>query len=89
RVQAAGWGIFARSEHIEYRLPALLDDELEITTWAYDVKRISAIRYYAITRGGELLAQIQALMVCADLATGKPRRIPDDFLAEVTPNIAS
>jgi acyl-CoA thioester hydrolase len=89
RMQAAGWGIFARKERIEYRLPALLNDELEITTWAYDVKRISAMRHYTIKRGNELLAQVQSLIVCADLATGKPMRIPDDFLNDVAPNIAN
>lgn len=89
RIREAGWGIFARKERIEYRQPAKLGDELEIATWAYDLKRISAMRYYAITRGSELLAQVQALMVCADLASGRPMRIPDEFLADVMPNIST
>lgn len=89
RMQESGWGIFARKERIEYRLPALLDDELEITTWAYDLKRISAVRHYAITRGSDLLAQVQALVIWADVATGKPTRIPDEFLTNAAPNIVT
>lgn len=94
RMREAGWGIIARSLRIEYRLPAALDDDLDITTWVYDMKRVSGVRYYAITRSNErgeseLLAQVQALMVCADVATGKPMRVPQDFLQDVAGNIVS
>lgn len=90
RMQAINWGIFARKERVEYRLPAMLDDELEITTWAYDVKRISATRHYTITRvsTGELLAQVQSFIVSADVTTGKPMRIPEEFLHDAASNIA-
>lgn len=88
RMREMGFGIFARRERIEYRLPALLGDELEIATWVFDIKRISATRCYTITRNGELLAQVHTLGVWTDLASGRPARIPDHFLVDFAPNIA-
>jgi acyl-CoA thioester hydrolase len=89
RIRENGLGIFARRERIEYRQPSVLDDELEIATWAFDIKRISGTRYYVITRArdGELLAQVHSMLVWTDLASGKPARIPDVFLADFAPNI--
>jgi acyl-CoA thioester hydrolase len=88
RMREDGFGIFARRERIEYRQPAILGDELEIATWIFDVKRISATRGYTITRNGELLAQVHTLGVWTELASGKPGRIPDHFLVDFAPNIA-
>jgi len=88
RMREIGFGIFARRERIEYRLPALLGDELEIATWVFDIKRISATRCYTISRHGELLAQVHTLGVWTDLTSGKPARIPDHFLVDFGPNIA-
>lgn len=87
RMREAGFGIFARRERIEYRLPALLGDELEIATWVFDVKRISATRCYTISRDNVLLAQVHTLGVWTELATGKPARIPDHFLVDFAANI--
>jgi acyl-CoA thioester hydrolase len=89
RMREAGFGIFARRYRIEYRLPALLDDELEVSTWISDVKRSSAVRHYTITRAGDeaLLARGHALWVWVDLATGRPLRVPEDFAAAFADNI--
>ncbi len=88
-MREAGFGIFARRYRIEYRLPALLDDELEVSTWISDVKRSSAVRHYTITRAGDeaLLARGHALWVWVDLVTGRPLRVPEDFAAAFADNI--
>jgi acyl-CoA thioester hydrolase len=91
RMIAAGFGIFARRYRIEYRRPAVLDDELEVGTWVSDVRRATAVRHYAIRRpaGGELILRAFALWAWVDLATGRPMRIPAEFLADFRPNITA
>ncbi len=90
RMMAASLGIVARRYRIEYRQPALLDDELEVTTYISDVKRATAVRHNTIRRvaDGALLARAHALWVFIDLATGRPRRIPSDFMDAFRPNVA-
>ena len=89
RMREHGFGIFARRERVEYLQPAVLNDELEIATWAFDLKRISGTRYYKITRVQDdaLIAHVHSMLVWTDLATGKPARIPDHFLVDFSPNI--
>jgi acyl-CoA thioester hydrolase len=90
RLMAEGIGIVARRYRIEYREPAVMDDELEVSTFISDVKRATAVRHYAISRvaDGALLARAHVLWVFVDLATGRPRRIPEAFLVAFAPNVA-
>ncbi len=89
RSQAEGFAAVARQTRIEYRTPALLDDELDIATWVSG-KRATATRYYTITRvqDGELLAQARTLWVWVNIHTGRPIRIPPHFAADFRPNMA-
>jgi acyl-CoA thioester hydrolase len=91
RMMEEGFGIVARRYRIEYRQAALLDDELEISTWVSDAKRATAVRHYTIRRisDDKLLARAHVLWVWIDLASGRPIRIPDGFLADFAPNIAT
>jgi acyl-CoA thioester hydrolase len=81
RMRELGFAIIARKHHIEYRQPALLDDELELTTWVSDVRRASSVRHYTISRvaDGELLTRIRSLWFCVGLADHKPMRFPSAF----------
>ncbi len=90
RLMAAGFGIVARRYRIEYKQPALLDEQLEVCTYISDVKRATAVRHCTITRLHDqaLLAQACITAVCVDLTTGQPRRIPAAFLADMAPHIA-
>jgi acyl-CoA thioester hydrolase len=90
RMQEAGFAIVARRQRIEYRQPALFDDELELTTWASDMKHTSALRHFAIARVGDgaPVAQARTRWVWVNLETGRPIRIPEPFLADFAPNIA-
>ena len=90
RMKEAGFAIFLRRNHIQYKQPALLRDELEITTWLYQVRRSTAMRVYAIRRAvdGVLLAEIHALGVCVDLLTGLPMRFPEPLLIALKPSIS-
>jgi acyl-CoA thioester hydrolase len=87
---AAGFGIVARRYRIEYQQPALFGDELTVATWYSDARRSSAIRHYTITRprDGALIARARAVWVWVDLASGRPIRIPDEFITAFAPNRA-
>jgi acyl-CoA thioester hydrolase len=89
RVRAAGFVIIANQQHIEYKQSAVLGDELEIETYVFDMRRISATRFFNITRvsDGELLAQVHSGLVAVHPETGKPTRIPNQFVEDCAPNI--
>jgi len=89
RMAEQGFAILLRQNQIQYFQSALLDDELEISTWASDVRRSTATRHYMIQRvsDGALLAQVNALGVWVDLQTGRPIRIPTELLSDFATNI--
>lgn len=91
RLLAQDRGIVARRYRIEYREPAVLGDELEVSTFVSDVKRATAVRHYGIRRlrDNALLARANVLWVWVDLRTGRPVKIPPDFIAAFEPNIAT
>jgi acyl-CoA thioester hydrolase len=91
RIQAEGIAILVRSYHIEYRQPAILDDELLITTYLYDLRRVTCRRVFNITRAadGALLTQVQALYTWVSLETGRPVRIPELVSVDFADNIAA
>jgi acyl-CoA thioester hydrolase len=85
-----GFGIFYRRMWLEYVQPAVLGDELDIAVWISDVRRATAMRHFTITRthDGALLARVHVIGACADIATGAPRRIPQELLDDFALNIA-
>jgi acyl-CoA thioester hydrolase len=74
------------SIHVDYRAPARLDDELEITC-APSAEGAATLRFaQRIYRTGaaprtELLVEAQVRVACVDAATLRPRRLPQ-FLRE-------
>ncbi len=91
RMADEGLAMLLRKSHIQYLKPALLDDELEIVTWAYDLRRSTARRYFQIRRAsdGELLVQVHVLGVWTKLPDARPARIPTQFLQDFAENISS
>jgi acyl-CoA thioester hydrolase len=89
RSEAEGFAVIARAHHIEYRQPAFLRDELEISTWAAPEGRVSANRFYSITRprDGGMLAQARTRWVWIDINTRRPIRIPQHYVADFAPNM--
>lgn len=90
RMIREGCAIVARKHQIEYLQPAMLDDEIEITTWASQVRRVSALRHYTITRvsDGVLLARVHTLGVWMNLKAGQPSRFPQQLIDDFAPNLA-
>jgi acyl-CoA thioester hydrolase len=90
RMEAQGFAVVARQHRIEYRHPAVLDDELELVTWLSDVKGSTALRYSRMSRArdGALVMQSRTVHVWVDLETGHPATIPIQFLADLKSSIA-
>jgi acyl-CoA thioester hydrolase len=89
RMAAEGFAIILRRHQVEFLRPAHLDDELELETWASDMQRATATRHYLIRRpkDGTLLVRAHTLGVWVNLTTGRPIRIPADFITDFAPNI--
>jgi len=89
RMDAEKVAILVRKNHIRYVQPALLDEELEIRTWASDVRRSTAVRYYHIHRAGveAPIVEVHALGVWVNLKTGRPARWPEAFMQDFKENI--
>lgn len=90
RIMAEGVAIVARRYRIEYSEPAVMDDELEVTSYLSDVKRATAVRHNEVrrVRDGALLARAYSLWVFVDTVTGQPRRVPTEILDDFRPNVS-
>lgn len=90
RMLDANFALVLRRFRIQYLLPAVLDDEVEITSWVSDVKRATAFRHYELRRvsDGEQLARAYAQVVFFDLAKQRPARVPEDFLEAFAENVS-
>jgi acyl-CoA thioester hydrolase len=89
RMMEEGFGIIARRYRLEYIEPAVMGDELAVSTWVSDVKRATAVRHNTIHRvsDGKLLARAHVLWVWVHLATGRPMRVPAYFINDFKTNI--
>ena len=69
-----------------FRVPARLDDMLEVTA---EVDELSAVRFVfrqAIRRfpgSGEVVCRARAEVACVDARTGKPRRLPAQLFMDL------
>lgn len=70
-----------RSWHIRHLAPALYEDELELTTWVADARRVQSNRDYRIRRvgDGQLIAAARSNWAYVDTRQMRPTRLPDDF----------
>jgi acyl-CoA thioester hydrolase len=90
RMLDQGFGILLRRNQVQYLQPAVLNDELKITTWVSNPRFAMATRHYEIKRAsdGVLLCRVHALGVWVDLKSGRPIRIPKEMLADFAPNLS-
>ena len=75
-----------RSHFIEYLRPALLDDQVQASTWVVNFSRVRSLRRYKFVRlsDGAVLAEGKTDWVFINSANGRPRSIPDEIKAAFT-----
>jgi acyl-CoA thioester hydrolase len=71
-----------RRHTIDYLSPAYAGERLDLHTWIEWVKDCQSVRRYLLTRAGEHRALVRAetLWVCVDPESGRPKRVPEDFI---------
>lgn len=78
--------VFAvRAMRIDFRLPARLDDALEVTVALAECRRASLVIAQRIVREGTRLLDAQVRVAALDAAGFKPRPIPDALYQELKP----
>jgi len=78
-----GCGMVARKHELEYLLPTFPGDELLIGTWVSgNDGKLSTYRSYQIIRLQDRKTVLTGLThwVCVDMKTGRPRRMPQEFI---------
>jgi acyl-CoA thioester hydrolase len=76
-----------RRHELDYLAPSFVGDELVACTWLTgNDGKLSLWRRYQLVRvkDGLTLLRGRTLFVCADLETGKPRRMPEEFIQGYT-----
>ena len=76
-------GFVIRHCEIDYKTPAVLDDELVVSCRVTECGGASCVMHQDITRGDELLASIDVKAVYVSLKTKKPVRIPESIRARI------
>lgn len=79
----SGYGFIVRSHAIKYRVPAILGDQVLVTTWIADMEKVSSLRKYRIVRenDNQLLAQAETNWVYVDMTTLRLTKIPEHVRA--------
>jgi acyl-CoA thioester hydrolase len=90
RMAAEGFTLVARRHQIEYRQPAVLGDELDLTVWLSDLGESGGVWHHAITRvrDGVQLAQALTHWECVDVGTRRPVPVPRELAADLDQGVA-
>lgn len=86
--QRLGCGVVATRHEIDYLRPAFDGESLEVATWCTGHDgRLRLRREYQVrcAADGRTCVRGQTLWVCVDLKSGRPRRMPAEFLAAYQP----
>jgi len=88
RLVEQGFAMVLREMRIQYLQPALLHDNIAVSTWFSDLRRFRVTRHYEMRRESDdaLLARARGLWVCIDLRTQRPIRAPDAYVESFRPN---
>ena len=81
----------ARKLFIEYFQPARLNDEISITTWISETRRVQAYRKYEMRRATDstLLLRARHMWVFLNAETLLPTRMPPEFAVSFDPGEAN
>jgi len=74
----AGYGVYVARIEIDYKKPAITDDELDITSWPVKKGAVSGVIAQEIRRGELLLATAKVTWAFVD-SRGIPTKIPPEW----------
>jgi len=88
RYQEIGCQWLIRETNIEYLQPLLWNDEVRITTYVIDFRRVQSRRHYEFHRvsDGELVARADTNWVFLNTETLRPTTIPDEMVNDFAPD---
>ena len=81
RLFSTGGAFVARRHEIEYLRPTFLGDRLTVRTRIEALGGARSVREVSIVRGEEETARSRTEWAFVDLATGRPRRVPEEIRA--------
>jgi len=95
-IRARGWGqdllrmrddlvFVVRSMEIDFRAPARLDDQLQVSVRLLECRGASLVFGQRIERDGALLVEARVRIAALRASDFRPRPIPDTMLAELKP----
>ncbi|OGR64218.1 MAG: hypothetical protein A2X31_13185 [Elusimicrobia bacterium GWB2_63_22] len=86
RLIAMGEGWVVRRHEIDYLLPVLPGETVQMRTWVETAERASSERHYEIFRksDGKLVCQGRTMWVWVNYKTGRPSRIPQPLIKDFT-----
>jgi acyl-CoA thioester hydrolase len=92
RTDRLGFAFVMRQARLEFLAPAYLEDEVLITTYLAEPLESQVIRYYQFRRqnqrgSNEVMASARVVWESVDLETEQPRPLPDDWVADLSPQI--
>lgn len=84
-----GLGVPTVKLESEFRLPSRLGDDLDFAIDVESLGTTSATLNFAVRCGGEMRVQVRSVLVCMELATGRPQPWPADIRAMLAPALAA
>jgi acyl-CoA thioester hydrolase len=78
-VARTGLQFVVRQATLDYHKPAKLDDALEVVTSVKKIGGASAVLQQDIMRDGVTIVAVTIVLVCVEVASARPERIPDDM----------
>ena len=76
--------IIVKSCNIEYKKPALLEDELKVRSFVKSITKTSFFMNQIITKDEEIIVEAQVHLVFVN-KEGKPVKIPDEIYSKFKP----
>ena len=90
RMDQMGYALAPRAHRIEYKMPGLLGDELDLTLWLSDMGPSEVVRHCTVIRAGDgaLLARARTDWAWVAADTRRPAPLPAAFWTDLAPLVA-
>lgn len=83
-MERAGYGFVVVEAHAFYKRAARFDDTLILRTTLADFGKASFWFEYEVLRDGEVVVTGRTRHGCIEIATGRPSRVPKEFVARLS-----